>query len=148
MKLERLPIAEIGRLHEIDVGAQSEPWVREAEHFLFGGELAEFARRYQDELFIWTLGEDGVIVAVGVEYPDQRFEAIRLGVIVVDQRHRGRGLGSIVLHELVSTHVAKGTTALWLVHPLNRSMLKCSRRLEPKPDEATVSDGYIMFVAP
>jgi ribosomal protein S18 acetylase RimI-like enzyme len=146
--LTRLALAEVGRLSEIELAQDPEPWAREAEQFVFSGELAEFTRRYRDDLQIMVLDQHERILAVAIVYPDPRFHARRIGAIVVDHRQRGRGFGTAVLQALVSGAMSAGDTVCWLVHPINVGMLTCSRRVEPTPDEAAVEDGYLMFVAP
>jgi GNAT superfamily N-acetyltransferase len=147
MRILRLPLAEIGRLKDIEPTPAPDPWAKEAEEFVFGGELAEFVRRHKDELSIMIAEQEGVVIAVGVMYPDPRFFATRLGSIVVDQRDRRSGFGMAMLQAMVSEALETGT-ACWLVHPSNAGMLICSRRVEPKPDEALIDDGYMMFIAP
>ncbi len=148
MRIIRLPFSEIGRLKEIEATPNPDPWVREAEQFVFGGELVEFARSYRDDLSIRIVEDDTRVVALGVTYPDPRFHAVRIGSIVVDHRSRRRGLGWAILRNLVETATTSGDTICWLVHPDNYAMLACSRRIKPRPDEASIDDGYVMFVAP
>jgi GNAT superfamily N-acetyltransferase len=147
MRISRIRLTEIGRLGDIEQSPVPDPWAKEAEQFVFGGELAEFVRRYKDELSIMIAEQEGVVVAVGVMYPDPKFYATRLGSIVVDHRVRRSGFGMAMLQAMV-TEALKTGTACWLVHPNNAGMLICSRRVEPKPDEALIDDGYVMFVAP
>jgi ribosomal protein S18 acetylase RimI-like enzyme len=146
--LTRLALAEVGRLSEIELAPDPEPWAREAEQFVFLGELAEFARRYRDDLHIMVVEQHERIVAVAIVYPDPRFHARRISAIVVDHRHRGRGFGTAALQALVFGAVSAGDTVCWLVHPKNSAMLTCSRRVEPTPEEAAVEGDYLMFVAP
>lgn len=146
--LTRLALSEVGRLKEIELASDPTPWANEAEQFVFSGELAEFARRYRDDLSIMVATRNVRLVAVAVLYPDPRFYARRIGTIVVDHRERGRGLGSSVLQSLVTIAVTSGDILCWLVHPNNGAMLSCSRHVHPTPDEVTVEDGYLMFVAP
>ncbi len=147
MRILRLPLAEIGRLNDIEPTPAPDLWAKQAEEFVFGGELAEFARRYKDELSIMIAEQEGVVVALGVMYPNPRFFATRLGSIVVDHRARRSGFGMALLQAMVSEALENGT-ACWLVHSNNAGMLICSRRVEPKPDEASIDDGYVMFIAP
>ncbi len=148
MRIVRLPFAEIGRLNELEATPNPNSWVLEAEQFVFGGELVEFARRLRDNLSIVIVEDDSSIVAIGVTYPDPRFHAVRIGSVIVDHRSRRRGLGAAVLRNLVETATTSGGTVCWLVHPNNDAMLACSRSLKPQPDEASIDDGYVMFVAP
>jgi GNAT superfamily N-acetyltransferase len=147
MTIVRLPFAEIGRLKDIEPTPTPDLWAKEAEQFVFGGELAEFVRRYKDELSIMIAEQEGVVVAVGVMYPDPKFYASRLGSIVVDHRSRKRGFGMAMLQAMVTEAPTAGNVC-WLVHPNNTGMLVCSRRVEPKPDEASIDDGFVMFIAP
>jgi ribosomal protein S18 acetylase RimI-like enzyme len=146
--IERLSLAEIGHLRDIQPTPDSTPWVDEAERFVLGDELPGFVRRYKDDLAIYVVRREAKVVAVGVVYPDPRFQARRIGSIVVDHRQRGRGVGSAVLRELVRISVNDGATVCWVVHSSNEAMLACSRQLQPQPDEALVEDSYIMFVTP
>ena len=146
MRISRLPVTEIGRLNTIEQTPNPDPWAEEAEQFVFGGELAEFVRRYKDDLPIMIGEHEGVLVAVGVMYPDPKFYATRLGSIVVDHKARRNGHGMAMLQGLVTEALSTGTPC-WLVHPNNESMLVCSRRVEPQPDEASIDDGYVMFIA-
>jgi GNAT superfamily N-acetyltransferase len=147
MKISRLSLAEIGRLKDIEPSPAPDPWAQEAEQFVFDGELAEFVRKYKNDLSIMVGEHDGVVIAVGVMYPDPRFYATRLGSIVVDHRVRKKGFGMNMLQGLV-TEALKTGNVCWLVHPNNQGMLICSRRVDPKPDEASIDDGYVMFIAP
>ncbi len=147
MRISRLQLAEIGRLKEMEPTPAPDLWAKEAEQFVFGGELAEFVRRYKDELSIMIAEQEGVAIAVGIMYPDPKFYATRLDSIVVDHRVRKRGFGMAMLQAMV-TEALKTGTACWLVHPNNAGMIVCSRRVEPYPDEASIDDGYVMFIAP
>jgi ribosomal protein S18 acetylase RimI-like enzyme len=146
--VERLSLAEIGHLRDIAPTPDPTPWAHEAERFVLGVELPGFVRRYKDDLAIYVVRQETKVVAVGVVYPDPRFQARRIGSIVVDHRQRGRGVGSAILHELVSISVNEGATVCWVVHTSNEAMLSCSRKIQPQPDEALVEDSYVMFVAP
>ncbi len=147
MRISRLRLTEIGRLSEIEQSPVPDPWAKEAEQFVFGGELAEFVRRFKDDLSIMIGEHEGIVVAVGVMYPDPKFYATRLGSIVVDHRARRSGFGSAMLQGLVDEALKTGNVC-WLVHPNNEGMLICSRKPEPQPDEASIDDGYVMFIAP
>jgi ribosomal protein S18 acetylase RimI-like enzyme len=148
VSIERLSLAEIGRLRDIEPTPEPTPWADEAERFVFGAELPNFVRRYKDDLYIYVVRREMKVVAVGVMYPDPKFQAVRIGSIVVDHRQRGRGIGTTILRDLVSLSVNDGATVCWVVHTSNEVMLSCSRRIQPKPDEASVDDSYVMFVAP
>ena len=89
MRIFFLRLTEIGRLADIEPTPEPDPWAEKAEQFVFDGELAEFVRRYKDDLSILVGEQDGLVVAVGVMYPDPKFYATRLGSIVV-----GRDVGS------------------------------------------------------
>ena len=147
MRIFFLRLTEIGRLADIEPTPEPDPWAEKAEQFVFDGELAEFVRRYKDDLSILVGEQDGLVVAVGVMYPDPKFYATRLGSIVVDHRARRSGYGMAMLQAMVSEGLKTGNVC-WLVHPNNAGMLICARRLEPKPDEASIDDGYVMFIAP
>lgn len=147
MKISRLPLSEIGRLKEIEHTRDPDPWVKEAEEFVFGGELAEFVRRYKEGLSVMIGEHEGTVVAVAVLYPDPRFFATRIGSIVVGPKSRRSGYGIAMLQGLVTETIRSGAVC-WLVNKNNVGMLGCSRRVEPRPDEALLDDGYIMFVAP
>lgn len=148
MTPRRLGLREIGRIRSIQTGEFSTAWAAEAERFMLGAELATFARRFQDELRIDVIVEHGDVVGAAASYPDQRFDALRIGAIVVDHRHRGRGLGQAMLRSIVDRSIAVEQTVIWLIHPDNAPMLRASRVALPSAAEVATADGYLMFVAP
>lgn len=147
MRISRLSLADVGRLKDLDPTPEPDLWAKEAEQFVFGGELAEFVRRYQDDLKIVIGEHEADVEAVGITYPDPRFFATRIGSIVVRYQSRRLGYGLAMLQELVNDAIKSGSVC-WLVHPNNKGMLACSRQVEPQPNEASIDDGYIMFIAP
>lgn len=148
MNIIRLPLAHLHRLGGIERTINPNEWTSEVEEFVFGKQLTDAARSYKAALRITAIESEGVIIAAAVSFPDPLFEATtRIAALVVDPRHRGRGVGQTLLQAAVSEIVEEAATACWLVHPNNVGMLRCSRRIEPRPEEATVLD-YNMFVSP
>jgi GNAT superfamily N-acetyltransferase len=145
MRLVRVSASHLWQLESIERSPEPSAWASQAESFMLDGRAAWLSRQPGA---ILLAAHDIECVGAGLAYPDPtHHDTMRLAAIVVSHRHRGFGVGTLLLGSMIEAAQHVSSYVIWLVHQDNAAMLHLSRRHHAVADEAEADDGYIAFFA-
>lgn len=149
IRLLRVTGASTARLAHIECNPDptTPPWEREVEDALLGS--VGISHYHDPSSVVLIADQAGVIVGAALHYP---YEALigthYLAAMLVDHRHRRRGLGAQLLTAVIADALDRGSDrdhVVWVVHPDNAAMVRLS---DTTGDRLGISpSGYVMFVA-
>lgn len=122
-------------------------WEREVEDALLG---PVGLSHYDDPVSaVLVADEAGSVIGAALHYPHEALVGAQyVAAVMIDHRHRGRGLGAELLTAVVAdalAHDPDRAHAAWVVHPDNAAMLHVSNAVGDRV--GTTPAGYVMFVA-
>jgi GNAT superfamily N-acetyltransferase len=151
MKLIRLRASSVRRLREIEPTPDAEPWIAEVETYILDGGAA--SHRFDPLSAVLLADDDGQVLGAAVHHPASAFPGAQyISALMIDHRHRGRGLGRKFFAALLADARERSGKRylIWTVHPQNVSMIALSRSLVADKKEFGIEadSGYLIFIDP